>query len=219
MSGLVMLLPHGHEGQGPEHSSGRIERFLQACGDGNMVVCNITTPANFFHVLRRQMVWNFRKPLIIMSPKSLLRHPECVSATKDLETGTSFAPIIAEAHSAAEAKKIKRVIFCTGKIYYDLKEYREANKISGITIVRIEQLYPLHKSMLDDLVAKYPNAEKFWVQEEPGNMGAWIYINSKVPEYNLHLISRRISASPATGFKKLHDENQARIVSEALTLK
>lgn len=216
MSGLVMLLPHGHEGQGPEHSSGRIERFLQACGDGNMVVCNITTPANFFHVLRRQMAWNFRKPLIIMSPKSLLRHPECISSTADLETGASFIPVIAEAHSAAEAKKIKRIIFCTGKIYYDLKEYRESNKVNGITIVRIEQLYPLHKEALEEIVAKYPNAEKYWVQEEPGNMGAWIYINSKVPEFNLKLISRRISASPATGFKKLHDENQAKIVSEAL---
>jgi 2-oxoglutarate dehydrogenase E1 component len=164
------------------------------------------------------MTWNFRKPLIIMSPKSLLRHPDCISPTSDLETGASFRPIIAEEHTATEAKKIKRVIFCTGKIYYDLKEYREANAISGITIVRLEQLYPLHKSMLDDIVAKYPKAEKYWVQEEPGNMGAWIFINSKVPEYNLQLISRRISASPATGFKKLHDENQARIVSEALTL-
>ncbi len=216
MSGIVMLLPHGHEGQGPEHSSGRIERFLQACGDGNMVVCNITTPANFFHVLRRQMTWNFRKPLIIMSPKSLLRHPDCISSTSDLETGSTFIPIIAEEHTAAEAKKIKRIIFCTGKIYYDLKEYREANKVEGVTIVRIEQLYPLLRSTFDEIVARYPKAERYWVQEEPGNMGAWIYVNSKVPEYNLKLISRRISASPATGFKKLHDENQARIVSEAL---
>lgn len=218
MSGLVMLLPHGHEGQGPEHSSGRIERFLQACGDGNMVVCNITTPANFFHVLRRQMTWNFRKPLIIMSPKSLLRHPDCISTTASLESGSSFAPIIAEEHTSAAAKKIKRIIFCTGKIYYDLNEYRVTHKVNGITIVRVEQLYPLHKSVLDEIVAKYPNAERYWVQEEPGNMGAWIYFNSKVPEYQLNLISRRISASPATGFKKLHDENQERIVREAMNV-
>ena len=218
MSGLVMLLPHGHEGQGPEHSSARLERFLQACGDGNMVVCNITTPANFFHVLRRQLTWNFRKPLIIMSPKSLLRHPECVSPTSDMTSGTSFLPIIAEKHTKAEAAKIKRLIFCTGKIYYDLMEKLKAENVKGVSIVRIEQLYPLHKAELDDLVAQYPKAERFWVQEEPGNMGAWVYINSKVQEYGLKLISRRISASPATGFKVLHDENQARIVAEALGL-
>lgn len=216
MSGLVMLLPHGHEGQGPEHSSARLERFLQACGDGNMVVCNITTPANFFHVLRRQMTWNFRKPLIIMSPKSLLRHPECVSPTNDMASGTSFLPIIAEKHTKAEAAKIKRLIFCTGKIYYDLLERMKAENVKGVSIVRIEQLYPLHKAELDAIVAQYPKAEKFWVQEEPGNMGAWVYINSKVQDYGLKLISRRISASPATGFKVLHDENQARIVAEAL---
>lgn len=218
MSGLVMLLPHGHEGQGPEHSSGRVERFLQSCGDGNMVVCNITTPANFFHLLRRQMTWNFRKPLVVMSPKSLLRHPECISPISELESGTSFRPVISEEHTAAQAKKIKRIVFCSGKIFYELSEYRAANKIENITIVRIEQLYPLHKSMLEEIVAKYPNADKLWVQEEPGNMGPWVYINSKVPEFNLQLISRRISASPATGFKKLHDENQASIIKEAMTV-
>ncbi|HSF90012.1 MAG TPA: 2-oxoglutarate dehydrogenase E1 component [Saprospiraceae bacterium] len=218
MSGLVMLLPHGYEGQGPEHSSARLERFLQACGDGNMVICNVTTPANFFHLLRRQMTWNFRKPLVVMSPKSLLRHPACISPLSELETGTKFKPIISEEHTPAQAKKIKRVVFCSGKIYYDLVEFRDKNKVEGISLVRLEQLYPLHKPQLEEIVAKYPGAEKVWVQEEPGNMGAWTYINAKLPEFGFRSIARRISASPATGFKKLHDENQERIVREAMTL-
>jgi len=217
MSGLVLLLPHGYEGQGPEHSSARLERFLQACGDGNMVICNITTPANFFHLLRRQMAWNFRKPLVVMSPKSLLRHPACISPLSALEPGTKFQPVIAEEHTAAQAKKIKRVIFCSGKIYYDLIEYRSKNTITEIAIVRLEQLYPLHKPQLTEIISKYASAEKVWVQEEPENMGAWTYINTKLPDFGFKLISRRISASPATGFKKLHDENQERIVREAMT--
>lgn len=218
MTGLVMLLPHGYEGQGPEHSSARLERFLQACGDGNMVICNVTTPANFFHLLRRQMTWNFRKPLVVMSPKSLLRHPACISPISELETGTKFKPVISEEHTPAQAKKVKRLVFCSGKIYYDLVDYRDKNKVEGISIVRLEQLYPLHKPQLVEIVAKYPGAEKVWVQEEPGNMGAWTYINSKLPEFGFRSIARRISASPATGFKKLHDENQERIVREAMTL-
>lgn len=218
MSGLVMLLPHGYEGQGPEHSSARLERFLQACGDGNMVVCNVTSPSNFFHLLRRQMAWNFRKPLIVMSPKSLLRHPACISPLTELETGTQFKPVISEEHTAAQAKKIKRLVFCSGKIYYDLVDYRAKNNIEGISIIRLEQLYPLHKPQLDEIISKYPGAEKYWVQEEPGNMGAWVYINTKLPDYGFKVIARRISASPATGFKKLHDENQERIVREAMTL-
>ena len=217
MSGLVLLLPHGYEGQGPEHSSARLERFLQACGDGNMVICNITTPANFFHLLRRQMAWNFRKPLVVMSPKSLLRHPACISPLSALEPGTKFQPVIAEEHTAAQAKKIKRVIFCSGKIYYDLIEYRSKNTITEIAIVRLEQLYPLHKPQLTEIISKYASVEKVWVQEEPENMGAWTYINTKLPDFGFKLISRRISASPATGFKKLHDENQERIVREAMT--
>jgi len=218
MSGLVMLLPHGYEGQGPEHSSARLERFLQACGDGNMVICNVSTPANFFHLIRRQMTWNFRKPLVVMSPKSLLRHPACISPLSELETGNQFKPVIAEELTPAQAKKIKRVIFCSGKIYYDLLDYRDKNKVADIAIVRLEQLYPLHKPQLNEITARYPAAEKVWVQEEPGNMGAWTYINAKLPEFGFKLISRKISASPATGFKKLHDENQERIVREAFTL-
>ena len=218
MSGLVMLLPHGYEGQGPEHSSARLERFLQACGDGNMVICNVTTPANFFHMIRRQMTWNFRKPLVVMSPKSLLRHPACISPLSELENGTQFKPVIDEEYTPAQAKKIKRVIYCSGKIYYDLVEYREKNKVADIAIVRLEQLYPLHKPQLNEISARYPSAENVWVQEEPGNMGAWTYISAKLPEFGFKLISRKISASPATGFKKLHDENQERIVREAMTI-
>jgi 2-oxoglutarate dehydrogenase E1 component len=218
MTGLVLLLPHGYEGQGPEHSSARLERFLQACGDGNMVICNVTTPANFFHLLRRQMAWNFRKPLVVMSPKSLLRHPACISPIAEMDAGTKFKPVIHEEHTAAQAKKIKRLVFCTGKIYYDLDEYRQKNNVEGISIIRLEQLYPLHKPQLEEIIAQYPGAEKYWVQEEPGNMGAWVYINTKLPEFGFKSIARRISASPATGFKKLHDENQERIVREAMTL-
>lgn len=218
MSGLVLLLPHGYEGQGPEHSSARVERFLQACGDGNMLICNISTPANFFHLLRRQMTWNFRKPLVVMSPKSLLRHPLCVSSIPELFTGTQFQPVIEDKLTAAQVKKIKRVIFCSGKIYYDLLEFKQKNKIEDVTIVRLEQLYPLHRPQLEEISKRYQTAEKYWVQEEPANMGAWAYIQSKLPDFKFKLISRKTSASPATGYKKLHDEMQATIVSDALTV-
>jgi 2-oxoglutarate dehydrogenase E1 component len=217
MSGLVMLLPHGYEGQGPEHSSARLERFLQACGDGNMIVCNISTPANFFHLLRRQLTWNFRKPLVVMSPKSLLRHPACISSISALEPGTQFKTIIAEDLPASTAKKVKRVILCSGKVYYDLKEAMEKNAIEGIQIIRIEQLYPLDQNELDKVLKPYAAVEKVWLQEEPANMGSWTYIQSLLPHLQLRLISRKVAASPATGYKKLHDENQLRIVSEALT--
>lgn len=216
MSGLVMLLPHGYEGQGPEHSSARLERFLQACGDGNMVVCNVSTPANFFHLLRRQMTWNFRKPLIVMSPKSLLRHPMCVSSVEELYTGTSFKPVIDEGHTDAQAKKIKRVLFCSGKICYDLLEAIEKEGQKQVAVVRLEQLYPLDKPLIESVVKKYSQAECYWVQEEPANMGAWNYIHTRLGEIKMNVIARRISASPATGHKKSHDEQQARIVAEAL---
>lgn len=218
MSGIVLLLPHGYEGQGPEHSSARLERFLQACGDGNMVVCNVTTPANFFHLLRRQLVWNFRKPLVVMSPKSLLRHPACISDIAELGPDTLFKTVIAESHTATQAKNIKRLILCSGKVYYDLKEALDKNPNDSITIIRLEQLYPLNIPEIDALLNLYPAAEKLWVQEEPANMGSWTYIQTVLPHLNLRLVSRKIAASPATGYKKLHDENQARIVAEALAL-
>jgi len=218
MSGLVMLLPHGYEGQGPEHSSARLERFLQACGDGNMVVCNVTTPSNFFHLLRRQMVWNFRKPLIVMSPKSLLRHPLCISPVSALSGDTKFQPVIEEEMKAEQIKQVKRVIFCSGKIYYDLYEFMEKNNVQDITIVRLEQLYPVNKKQIQEIAERYAGASRLWVQEEPANMGAWTFIQNKFPDLGLKLISRKTSASPATGYKKVHDENQARIVKEAMTL-
>jgi len=216
MSGLVMLLPHGYEGQGPEHSSARLERFLQACGDGNMIVCNITTPVNFFHLLRRQLTWNFRKPLIVMSPKSLLRHPACISGIDELGPGTQFQPILTEQLSAAAVKKIRRVVLCSGKVYYDLKEAIDKNGTEGIAIVRVEQLYPLDQKALESVLKPFSAIEKVWLQEEPANMGAWNYLQTTLPELNLRLISRKAAASPATGFKKLHDENQARILAEAI---
>ena len=216
MSGLVMLLPHGYEGQGPEHSSARLERFLQICGDGNMVVCNITTPANFFHLLRRQIAWPFRKPAVVMSPKSLLRHPACVSAIAETGPGTAFQPIIAPTHTPAQARKIKRLLFCSGKIYYDLTEAMEKEKVTDVAIVRLEQLYPLDQPAIHAIADRYPNAARFWVQEEPQNMGAWSFLHNRMPDMGWHVISRRWSSSPATGFKKVHDEQQAAVVRQAL---
>jgi len=216
MSGLVMLLPHGYEGQGPEHSSARLERFLQICGDGNMVVCNITTPANFFHLLRRQIHWPFRKPAIVMSPKSLLRHPACISDIAETGPGTTFRPIIAPEHTPAQAKKIKRLLFCSGKIYYDLVETMEQEKVTDVAIVRLEQLYPLDQPAIHAIADRYPNAVRIWVQEEPQNMGAWSFLHNRMPDMGWTPVSRRWSSSPATGFKKVHDEQQATVVRQAL---
>ncbi|HRX30119.1 MAG TPA: 2-oxoglutarate dehydrogenase E1 component [Saprospiraceae bacterium] len=212
MSGIVMLLPHGMEGQGPEHSSARLERFLQMCAEFNMVVTNITTPANFFHALRRQLAWPFRKPLINMSPKSLLRHPRCISKIADLTGKTSFQPIIVD-----EVKKARKIIFCSGKIYYDLEEYKLANNVDDVAIVRVEQLYPLPEAEIEAQIKKHPKAKLLWVQEEPSNMGAWWYLMRYFRNSPLELISRKASASPATGFKKVHDEQQANIVKQAFS--
>ncbi len=213
MSGLVMLLPHGYEGQGPEHSSARLERFLQGCAEFNVTVANITSPANFFHAIRRQLKRPFRKPLIVMSPKSLLRHPECVSSIDDISKG-SFQELIDDENTVA-AKKVTRVVFCSGKIYYDLLKYKKENKRKDTALVRIEQLYPLPFKQIDNIIAKYENAEFAWVQEEPSNMGAWTYILSCYRNKTLTLISRKSSASPATGYKKIHLKEQALIVEKA----
>jgi 2-oxoglutarate dehydrogenase E1 component len=217
MSGLVMLLPHGYEGQGPEHSSARLERFLQLCGDYNLTVANCTTPANFFHLLRRQLVRPFRKPLVVMSPKSLLRHPECVSPFEDFETGKAFREIIDDPEVGPRSgKKIKRVLLCSGKVYYDLLEKKRADKREDVAIVRLEQLYPMPAKALHKVLERYSEAELYWVQEEPANMGAWQYVLSNFTGIlDLKLISRKVSASPATGFKKVHDEQQAGIVDQA----
>lgn len=218
MSGLVMLLPHGYEGQGPEHSSARLERFLQMCAEFNMSVCNVTKPANFFHLIRRQLARPFRKPLIIMSPKSLLRHPECVSDISDFESGNRFHEIYDDEDfpTKTKAKKAKRVLFCTGKIYYDLLKRQKETDRKDVAIVRLEQLYPFPLEQMNELVNdKYKSAQAFWVQEEPSNMGAWQYFWSFYRNVDIRLISRKSSASPATGFKKIHDRDQKDIVDKA----
>ncbi len=215
MSGVVMLLPHGMEGQGPEHSSARLERFLQLCADFNMIVCNTTTPANYFHMIRRQLAMPYRKPLIHMSPKSLLRHPECISNITDMTGNTKFMEVIPD----TDIKKAKRVLFCSGKIYYDLLDYRNNNNIKDIAIVRVEQLYPLPEAEIRSIIKQYGKAEIFWVQEESANMGAWSYLMETFRKDPINLISRKASASPATGFKKIHDQQQEQIIKEAFDSK
>jgi len=216
MSGLVMLLPHGYEGQGPEHSSARVERFLQQCAEFNMTVANCTTPANFFHLLRRQLARPFRKPLVHMSPKSLLRHPLCVSSPEDFSGETRFQEIIDDPEVGPRSgKKIRRAVFCSGKVYYDLLQEKIDQEHDDVAVIRLEQLYPLPKKQLDALMKKYDKADKIWVQEEPSNMGAWRYLEIMYPEANFEEITRKASASPATGFKKKHDDIQQAIVKAA----
>ena len=217
MSGLIMLLPHGYEGQGPEHSSARPERFLQACAEFNMTVANITSPANFFHLIRRQLERPFRKPLVVMSPKSLLRHPLCVSPAKDIETGTRFQELLDDPaiKTAKAAKQIKRVLYCTGKVYYDLLQKKQADKRDDVAIVRLEQLYPFPLTQMEKMKKKYKGAEAFWVQEESSNMGAWQFFLAFYRDFSIKLISRRSSASPASGFKKVSDQQQKDLVAAA----
>jgi len=211
MNGLVLLLPHGYEGQGPEHSNARPERYLQLCAEYNMTVANITTPANLFHALRRQLTWEFRKPLVIMSPKSLLRHPKVVSPVSDFTSG-SFSEIIVD---NATAKDVKKVILCSGKIYYDLLEKKEKDKRKDVSILRIEQLHPFPTAQVNKVLDKYKNAELIWCQEEPENMGYWSYIERAYKEKDLKLISRKASASPATGYAKVHIQEQEEIINNA----
>nr|MBS0037045.1 2-oxoglutarate dehydrogenase E1 component [Saprospiraceae bacterium] len=216
MNGLVMLLPHGFEGQGPEHSSARLERFLQAAAHENMVVVNMTTPANLFHALRRQMTWSFRKPLIVMSPKSLLRHSECVSNIRDFLSNKGFQEVIDDPVFIASKKpEVKRLVLCSGKIYYDLKEYREENQLKNVALVRVEQLYPFPQKQIDALIKKYGKAELYWVQEEPLNMGAWWFISITLGCEKIKCIGRKNSASPATGYKKVHEKQQREIMEKA----
>lgn len=197
MNGLVLLLPHGYEGQGAEHSSGRMERFLESCADGNMMVVNCTTPANFFHVLRRQLAFDFRRPLVVFTPKSLLRHPKCVSTLEDLSTGR-FQEVMDD--PSASPKKVERVIFCQGKIYYELLEKKEELGADNVAIVRIEQLHPLPEKQLNAILERYSNAKNHvWVQEEPVNMGAWGYLKMNWESVELECISRFISGASATG--------------------
>ena len=216
MSGLIMLLPHGYAGQGPEHSSARLERFLQMCAEFNMTVANITSPANFFHAIRRQLARPFRKPLIIMSPKSLLRHPQCVSDISEVETGNNFKEIIDDPNLKS-GKGVKRIVLCTGKVYYDLLGKRkDLGKDKEVAIVRLEQMYPFPEKQMDAILKKYKGAELVWAQEEPGNMGAWQYILSYMYKSGITLASRKTSASPATGFKKQHDKEQDAVLELSL---
>jgi len=212
MNGLVLLLPHGYEGQGPEHSNARPERYLQLSAEYNMVVTNITTPANFFHALRRQLTWKFRKPLIVMSPKSLLRHPKAISPKAEFVNG-AFQEVIGDTYAAA--KSVKKVIMCSGKIYYDLQERQEKDKRKDVAIVRIEQLHPFPAKKVKAISDKYKDAAFFWLQEEPENMGYWTYILRVYKEQNLTLISRKASASPATGYAKVHAEEQQSLIDQA----
>lgn len=217
-NGLVMLLPHGYEGQGPEHSSARIERFLELCAEYNMQVVNCTTPAQYFHAIRRQLKRKFRKPLIVFSPKSLLRSPKCVSALKDFTEG-KFQEVIDDAK--ANTAKIKRVLVCSGKIYYDLIEEQEKANREDIAIVRLEQMYPTPYKQMDKLRAKYAKAEFIWVQEEPENMGPWPFISRifRKSDFDFEVISRKPASSPATGFMKQHLEEQAAIVAKSFEIK
>ena len=235
MSGLVVLLPHGYEGQGPEHSSARLERFLQMCGGDNWIVANCTTPANYFHILRRQLHRSFRKPLILMTPKSLLRHKMAVSKTEDFVTGSSFHRVLwddaQKGNSDTRLKKdkdIKRVVMCSGKVYYDLLEERDARGIDDVYLMRIEQFYPFPAHSLLNELTRFKGAEMVWCQEEPKNQGAWNFIEPNIewvlerikakttrPRY----VGRPASASPATGLAKQHKAQQDALVNDALTVK
>lgn len=222
-SNLVMLLPHGYEGQGPEHSSARLERFLQLCAGGNLQVCNITTPSQYFHVLRRQIIRKLRKPLILMTPKSLLRHPECISNENDFSGGSHFCEMLDDYQLIDRPERVTRIIFCSGKVYYDLLKFRNENKIRNTAIIRIEQLYPFHWKMLDEIIERYPRAYKKWVwcQEEPLNMGAWSYISPRLDEAgrgNVRYAGRERSASTATGSKAIHNAEQRRLVQKAFSV-
>ncbi len=220
MSGLVMLLPHGYEGQGPEHSSARLERFLELCAERNMQVCNLTTPAQYFHALRRQMHRDFRKPLIIMTPKSLLRHPEAVSTLDELCSG-SFQTAIDDL-DVQDKSKVTRVLMCTGKVFYTLRAARIEEGRDDIAIIRIEQLYPFPLHTMRSIMSTYSNLKSMaWVQEEPRNMGAWRHLrhrfNHCAPEgINVDYIGRDSRAVPATGVPAVHQREEADLVKGAM---
>ena len=220
--GLVMLLPHGYEGQGPEHSSARIERYMNLCAEMNFELCQPSTPAQVFHMLRRQAIRKQRKPLIVFTPKSLLRHKDAVSTIDEIAKG-SFQPVIGEV-DALDEKKVKRVIFCSGKVYYDLLAARRAKNITHIAIARLEQFYPFPQDAFQAELAKYPKAtEIVWCQEEPRNQGAWYWIASRQhldrsfnSKQHLLLVSRPASASPAVGYHSKHVAQQKALIESAL---
>ncbi|MDJ0685088.1 MAG: 2-oxoglutarate dehydrogenase E1 component [Alphaproteobacteria bacterium] len=232
MCGLVMLLPHGYEGQGPEHSSARLERYLQLSAEDNWQVCNITSPANYFHALRRQVRRNFRKPLIVMSPKSLLRHKRCISTLDEMTEGSTFHRVLwddaqSEGRLAAD-KEIKRVVLCSGKVYFDLLEERDARGLTDVYLMRVEQLYPWPDRALVEELGRFPNAEVIWCQEEPENNGAWFFVDRRLEQVLIEIgnkvnsrpryIGRKEAAAPATGIGKRHQAELKAFVNEALTL-
>jgi 2-oxoglutarate dehydrogenase E1 component len=215
MNGLVMLLPHGYEGQGPEHSSARMERFLQSCAELNMIATNITTSANFFHALRRQIAWPFRKPLVNFAPKANLRHPGSYSPKEAFLNG-GFKEVIDDAF--ADTGRVKKVLFCSGKIYFDMAERQQKENRNDIAIIRLEQLYPLPLKQLEELYKKYSRATWFWVQEEPLNMGAASFLQMNLKSINYGVISRQPSAATATGYAKVHGQEQAEIIETAFSI-
>ncbi|MBX6321569.1 MAG: 2-oxoglutarate dehydrogenase E1 component [Rhodospirillaceae bacterium] len=227
MSGLVMLLPHGYEGQGPEHSSARVERYLQLCGEDNLQVVNCTTPANYFHVLRRQIHRDFRKPLIVFTPKSLLRHKLAVSTLAEMGPGTSFHRILYDNEPLCEDAEVRRVVLCSGKVYYDLFEERARRGQKDVFFLRLEQLYPFPRKALLKELSRFPQAEIVWCQEEPRNMGPWSFVAPEiesameelgVPQKRLRYAGRPVAAAPATGLLRRHNREQAALIDEALTL-
>jgi len=214
MNNLVLYLPHGYEGQGPEHSSARIERFLSICGHLNIQVVNITTPANLFHALRRQLHRDIRKPLIVFTPKSLLRHPRCISSLGEMTSG-GFKEVIDD--SAADPKKITKLVFCSGKVYYDILQKREENEKYDVALIRIEQIYPFPHEQILEILNRYPMAAIYeWVQEEPSNMGAWNFIRNIFSDANLNVVARPSSGSTATGSSQLHKIQQNLLAEKAL---
>jgi 2-oxoglutarate dehydrogenase E1 component len=216
MNGVVLLLPHGYEGQGPEHSSARLERFLQLCAELNLVITNITTSANFFHALRRQLMWPFRKPLIEFSPKANLRHPGSYSNMRDFINGR-FREVMDDPFSN-DPLRVKKVLFCSGKIYFDLAEKQQKEDRLDTAIIRVEQLYPLPLKQLEALYTKYNRATWFWVQEEPLNMGAASFLQMNLKSINYGVISRQPSAATATGYSKVHAQEQAEIIDTAFSI-
>jgi len=216
MNGVVMLLPHGYEGQGPEHSSARMERFLQQCAELNMVITNVTTAANFFHLLRRQLAWPFRKPLVNFTPKANLRHPGSYSEIKEFTSG-GFREVYDDSE-VSDPASIKKVIMCSGKIYFDLAEKKQKEGHADTAIIRLEQVYPLPQNQLDGLYKKYSKAIWYWVQEEPLNMGAATFLRMNLKNINFYIVSRQASAATATGYAKVHAKEQAEIVNTAFSI-
>jgi 2-oxoglutarate dehydrogenase E1 component len=233
MSGLVLLLPHGYEGQGPEHSSARIERYLQLCAEENMIVANCTTPANYFHILRRQLLRDFRKPLIMFTPKSLLRHKQCISKVEDFTDDTFHRVLLDDGETKHKKQflnadsEIKKVIICSGKVYYDLISERDSSKKVDIYIIRLEQLYPFPAKALTPIISRFKKAEFIWCQEEPKNMGPWNtmerYINwcltkAGCENSQVKYVGRSPAASTATGLMSKHQKQQKMLIDSALSV-